>query len=139
MYYLNVSPVWGISKPSNSNGVACADLDNDRDLDLVINNTNQAAGILRNDANKITGNNYLLFKLRVEKKNMQATGARIFVYAEGIMQTVEQLSSQGYQSSVSPILRVGLGKAKKIGSRRIIWPSSKKQFLKNVGITQFCS
>ena len=54
--FKNMSAAWGIDKPSNSNGAAYADLDNDGDLDLVINNTNQPAGIFRNDANKITGN-----------------------------------------------------------------------------------
>ena len=42
--FKNMSAAWGIDKPSNSNGAAYADLDNDGDLDLVINNTNQTSG-----------------------------------------------------------------------------------------------
>ena len=81
---------------------------------------------------KITGNHYLLLKLKGEKKNTQAIGARVFVYCDSLMQTVEQLVSRGYQSSVSPVLHVGLGKSKQVDSLRIIWPSGKMQLLKDV-------
>ncbi|MFI5130854.1 MAG: FG-GAP repeat domain-containing protein, partial [Chitinophagales bacterium] len=89
--FKNMSAAWGIDKPSNSNGAAYGDLDNDGDLDLAINNTNQTAGIFRNDAEKITDNHYLLIKLKGEKKNTQAIGARVFVYCDSLMQTFEQL------------------------------------------------
>lgn len=38
---------WGIEEPSFSNGAAVADLDNDGDLDLVINNINDPAFIYK--------------------------------------------------------------------------------------------
>jgi len=130
--FKNMSAAWGFDKPSNSNGAAYADLDNDGDLDLVINNTNQTASILRNNADKITRNHYLSLRLKGEKKNTQAIGARVFVYCDSLMQTVEQLISRGYQSSVSPVLHIGLGKSKKVDSLRVLWPSGKIQLLKDI-------
>ena len=132
--FKNMSAAWGIDKPSNSNGAAYADLDNDGDLDLVVNNTKQIAAIFRNDASKITGNHHLRLKLKGENKNTLGIGARIFVYCDSVMQTVEQLVSRGFQSSVSPVLHVGLGTSTEVDSLRVIWPSGKTQLLKNLAV-----
>jgi hypothetical protein len=132
--FKNMSAAWGLDKPSNSNGAAYADLDNDGDLDLVVNNTKQIAAVFRNDANKIAGNHYLRFKLKGAAKNTLAIGARIFVYCDNLMQTVEQVVSRGFQSSVSPVLHVGLGKSTQVDSVRIMWPSGKSQLLNNLAI-----
>ena len=130
--FKNMSAAWGIDKPSNSNGAAYADLDNDGDLDLVTNNINQPSAIFRNDANKLSGNNYLRLKLKGEKKNTLAIGAKVIIYCDSLMQTAEQLVTRGYQSSVSPVLHIGLGKSQKIDSLRVIWPSGKMKLLKDV-------
>src|SRR5690349_15172902 len=57
----------GLDIPSISQGAAYVDLDNDGDLDLVVNNMNQEAFILRNDRRKTPGDNlhnYLTIQLK---------------------------------------------------------------------------
>ncbi|MGV8877829.1 MAG: VCBS repeat-containing protein [Sphingobacteriaceae bacterium] len=130
--FKNVSATWGMNLPSNSNGAAYADLDNDGDLDLVINNINLPAFIYENLAGKKLKNHYLKLKLEGAGKNTQGIGAKVYIFAKDKQQYLEQMLSRGYQSSVSPILHFGLGENNQIDSLRIVWQSGKQEVVKNV-------
>ncbi|GAB3534094.1 VCBS repeat-containing protein [Pontibacter brevis] len=127
---------WGMSVASNSNGAAYADLDNDGDLDLVVNNINQPAFIYQNEANKQLDHRYLQVKLEGAGKNTAGTGAKVMLYTNGKQQYQEQMPSRGYQSSVSPVLHFGLGQENTIDSLRVVWQSGKQQVLQNVSANQ---
>ncbi|MBD0288810.1 MAG: VCBS repeat-containing protein, partial [Flavisolibacter sp.] len=49
--FANATNTWGLNQPSFSNGGAYADLDNDGDLDLVINNINEQSFVYENTLN----------------------------------------------------------------------------------------
>ena len=50
--FADASETAGINEPSMSNGAAYADLDNDGDLDLVVNNINNEAFVFINNTNQ---------------------------------------------------------------------------------------
>ncbi len=127
---------WGLKQVSNSNGAAYADLDNDGDLDLIVNNINQPASIYQNQADQQLKNYYLQVKLQGADKNTQGLGAKVIIYAKGQQQYLEQMPTRGYQSSVSPILHFGLGTATQIDSLQIRWPSGKQQVVRQVKANQ---
>ena len=134
--FSNMSRQWGIDSFSNSNGAAYADLDNDGDLDLVVNNINKPAFIYSNETND-KENHYLEIKLKGNGKNTQGIGSKIYAYENGQVQYLEQMTARGYLSSVSPILHFGLGKANMIDSLKIIWQSGAMQVLMKIKANQF--
>ena len=81
--FQNKASDWGLNQPSNSNGAVYADLDNDGDLDLVVNNINQPAFIYQNEAQKINGNNFLQVRLTGEAPNTFGLGAKVKIFAAG--------------------------------------------------------
>ncbi len=113
---------WGFETPSFSNSVAYADLDNDGDLDLVVNNENQLSFIYRNNSREQTGNNYVALKLKGRKGNEFAMGTKIKVYSGDQLFYREQAPSRGFQSCVDYQQVIGLGKISKIDSIELIWP-----------------
>jgi hypothetical protein len=123
---------WGMNLSSNSNGAAYADLDNDGDLDLIVNNINQPAFIYQNEASKQLSHHYLQLRLLGNGKNTTGIGAKVMLYSNGKQQYQEQMPSRGYQSSVSPVLHFGLGPESAVDSLRVVWQSGKQQVLRNV-------
>jgi len=128
--FTNKGIAWGINIPSNSNGAAYSDLDNDGDLDLVVNNINKAAFVYQNQGN--SGAGYIKVKLKGNGKNTDGLGAIVTLFNKGKQQCLEQMPSKGYLSSVSPNLHFGIGKEKTVDSIRIVWLSGKQQVLTNV-------
>ncbi len=130
--FLNTTESWGLNQVSNSNGAAYADLDNDGDLDLIVNNVNKQAFIFQNEKNKNSKNNFLNIKLKGSGKNTQGIGSKVSLYVGDKVQTLEQYTSRGYLSSVSPVLHFGLGEATKADSLIIRWPNGKTEKKQNI-------
>ena len=71
---------WGFDLRGVSQGMALADLDNDGDLDVVINNLNAQATVLRNDSPAPR----LAVRLRGKPPNTAGIGAKIKVTSLGV-------------------------------------------------------
>ncbi|MDP3200530.1 MAG: VCBS repeat-containing protein [Algoriphagus sp.] len=132
----NVSNDWGLSQNGNSNGAAYADLDNDGDLDLIINNINSPAFVYENLAVQKGKGNFLKIELKGEGQNTIGQGALVKVFAGGIMQVQEQNIYRGFQSSVTPILVFGVGQNTKTDSVHVHWPGGKVSILKDLNVNE---
>ncbi len=111
----------GFTQPSFSNGAAYADLDNDGDLDLVVNNIDQEAFVYKNNSREAGKNNYISIFLKGKGKNTYAVGSSIKIYQESQILSREVIPSRGFQSSVDYKTIIGLGN-KKVDSMEIVWP-----------------
>ncbi len=131
-----VSESWGINHLSCSNGAAYADLDNDGDLDLIVNNVNQPAFIYENTPLEGQPNHYLQINLVGTKGNRQAIGTKIKLTTQQGTQHEQHFLSRGYESSVDPILHFGLGQETEVKRIDIQWPDGQHQFLEGVKADQ---
>lgn len=133
----NVTQNWGLQYDSYSNGAAYADLDNDGDLDLVVNNINEEAFVFANTSNAAKkGNNQLQIILKGNDRNPNGIGTSVTAYCG--QQTIYSYFSpvKGYLSSMSGPLQIGLGKCETIDSLAVTWPDGKTQILKSVKTNQ---
>ena len=130
--FINKANELGLGEPSFSNGVAYADLDNDGDMDLVVNNINAPCFIYKNEANKKIGNHFLKINFKGNTQNQFGIGAWINLYANNEKQVLQNIPVRSFQSCVDNRLIFGLGKNIKIDSLEVIWPGLSKQMLYNL-------
>ncbi len=123
LQFQDVTHAWGFSTPTFSNSVSYADLDNDGDLDLVVNNENQPAFVYRNNSREYNRNNYIGVILKGTGNNSFAVGSRVLVYKDSSVFSREVIPSRGFQSSVDYKQVIGLGTNSAVDSMVIIWPN----------------
>ncbi|MEB2781509.1 VCBS repeat-containing protein [Algoriphagus sp. C2-6-M1] len=133
------SAAWGFSKATVSNGAVYADLDNDGDLDLVVNNLNEQAGIFENQLiQKLYSDKSSFLKIRFEGNgnNKFGIGARVEAFSMDQTLVQENFTSRGFQSSVAPEIHLGLGDTQFLDSLKVIWPGGGSQTLKKVEVNK---
>jgi hypothetical protein len=116
------SDEWNVGPPAFSNGALYADLDNDGFLDLVMNNINDKAFILRNRGVERSGYGYVRFSLDAGS-GRSAYGARVeIVLGDGERQTQWIQPTRGFLSCSEAVAHFGVGKREKIEKVEVTWP-----------------
>jgi len=119
----NRSSLINNKEPDCSQGMAYADFDLDGDLDLAINHLNKPASILENKSNLQKDFNFLQIKLKGSTFNYSGIGCKITCYSQRQKQVFWQFPVKGFQSHVSEIINIGLGKSKWVDSLFVNWPN----------------
>lgn len=136
--FTNKSKEWGLTQEAYGNGAAYADLDNDGDLDMVINNINDEASVYKNNARELDPgkSNYLRIALKGPAGNRSGLGAQIEIRQGNKKQYREFQTQRGFQSSVEPFVHFGLDSLTQLDELAIRWPDGHRQTLKNVKANQ---
>ncbi len=113
----------GMEQATFSNGASIADLDNDGDLDIIVNNIDDDLLLYRNNSNKQKDRNYLQIKLEG-----QALQARVTVYYGDELKQVQEVSpTRGYLSAMPSLLHFGLGQFTSYDKIEVLWPDGQFQ------------
>ncbi len=134
--FTKVMEDWGLSYEGFSNGASYADLDDDGDLEIIINNIDAPALIFENKAADQALNNFVKIKLTGPKGNAHGIGAKLWVKTADAEQYHEHQMTRGFQSSVEPNVYFGVGQASQISELKVQWLDGKVQTLKDVDVNQ---
>jgi enediyne biosynthesis protein E4 len=108
---------------SFSNGAAYGDFDNDGDLDIVVNNIDDAALLYKNISNDSGTRSFTEIKLKGSPKNINAIGSKIVLFVQDQIRTYEKYPVRGFMSSSEMPMHIGLDKTV-VDSAFLIWPDN---------------
>ena len=93
---------WGFNTPGISQGMCLADLDNDGDMDVVMNNLNEEAGVYRNQGSGAR----VAVRLKGNAPNTAGIGARITVRGGAVGRQDQEMICGGRYLSGDDAMRV---------------------------------
>jgi hypothetical protein len=110
-----------VTTPRAGRGAAFADLDNDGDTDVVVNNMHDRPDLFRLDST--AARHWVTVKLVGVKSNRSAIGARVRVTAGGAVQVREVRGGGSYYSQNDLRLLFGLGGSPAVDRIEVRWPN----------------
>jgi enediyne biosynthesis protein E4 len=113
-------------------GAAFADLDNDGDIDVVVNNVHDAPDLFRLDST--TGAHWITLKLIGTRSNRSAIGARVRLSTTAATQVQEVRGGGSYMSQNDLRVHFGLGQTTAIQRVEVRWPNGLEEQWTNLEI-----
>ena len=117
-----------------SRGAAFGDYDNDGDIDIFLNNSNQPPTLLRNEGGN--SNHWLTIQLIGTQSNASGIGTKVIVKADELSLLREVRSGASYLSQSDLRVHFGLGKNAEVNTLEIHWQSGRREQFSNLKSNQ---
>ena len=132
----------GLSDSAITNGAAYADLDNDGDMDLVMNNTDTVAFLYRNMSVEHRSTRRCGVQLNAAERNVSGIGSRLLwsisssTHHRKVMQ--ECYTTRGFQSTSEARMVVALLDDEIVDSLQIQWSDVLRQTIHRPWSLEYC-
>jgi enediyne biosynthesis protein E4 len=123
-----------VTVPKAGRGAAFADLDNDGDLDILVNNVHEPPDLYRVDLRQ--PRSWLTVRLVGTKSNRSAIGARLRATAGSVTQVQEVRGGGSYYSQNDLRPSFGLGSAAKVDRLEVRWPNGLEEMWSNLEVNR---
>ncbi|MBK7894834.1 MAG: VCBS repeat-containing protein [Anaerolineaceae bacterium] len=128
--FFEPAPEWQLGSNESGRGMSMADLDNDGDLDIVVNNLRSQAQLFEN---RLCRGASLEVDLRwPESPNRFAIGAKLILHTSTGSYTRDVRANSGYLSGDTTRVHFGFPVGSQLIALEIIWPDGAVTFINNI-------
>jgi hypothetical protein len=127
--FKDVGREWGFDRETVNQGICCADLDNDGDLDVIVNNLHDEAAVYRNQSNRPR----VAVRLKGAGANTRGIGAKIWLYGGAVPVQSQEMICGGRYLSCDDAMRVfAAGSETNLMRLEVRWRSGKRSVVEGV-------
>jgi len=126
------APEWGLGSTASGRGMSMADMDNDGDLDIIVNNLGKPAELFEN---RLCGGAALLVDLRQNHSpNTRAVGARLVLHTSAGSYHRDVRVASGYLSGDPSRIHFGIPDDATVRSLEVRWPDGAVSVAKSLDV-----
>ena len=129
LHFQDVGHEWGFDKVTVNQGICCADLDNDGDLDVIVNNLHDEASVYRNECTRPR----VAVRLKGAGANTRGIGSKIWLYGGAVPMQSQEMICGGRYLSCDDAMRVFAAGTETNRMRiEVRWRSGKRSVVEGV-------